>query len=137
MALVARTIDQVSPGEQQPESDHNYQGEKSESGVYRDRHWRHASGWFSYDLKDAGKEARKLRVTYYGGDKGRNFAIYVNGTLLKTESLDGSRGEQFFEVDYELPGTLTAGAREGILTVKFAARQGSIAGGVYHVRLLK
>jgi DUF1680 family protein len=136
-ALEARTIDQVAPGEQQPESDHNYQGEKTESGVHRDRHWRHAGGWFSYDLKDAAHQARVLRVTYFGADKGRNFNIYVNNKLLKKVSLDGSQGDKFFDVDYEIPAEIREGAKNGILKVKFAAREGSVAGGVYDVRLLR
>lgn len=136
-ALEAITIDQVAPGEQQPESDHNYKGEKTESGVHRDRHWRHASGWFSYELKDADKEARKLRVTYYGLDKDRSFDIYVNGALLETVKLDGSQGDTFFDVDYDLPEELTKKTAAKTLEVKFVAHKGSVAGGIYYVRLLK
>ncbi|GAB3529605.1 glycoside hydrolase family 127 protein [Pontibacter brevis] len=135
-ALEASTIDLVAPGEQQPESDHNYRGEKTEAGVHRDRHWRHASGWFSYDLKDRNKEARKLRVTYYGQDKDRQFDILVNGKLLKSVILDGAQGDTFYEVDYALPAELVK-ASNGVLTVKFAAHKGSVAGGIYGVRLLR
>ncbi|GAB3818969.1 hypothetical protein GCM10028895_16790 [Pontibacter rugosus] len=84
-------MDRVVPGEQQPESDHNYKGEQTESGVFRDRHWRHASRWFSYDLRNKDKAGRKLRVTYYGLDKDRSFDIYVNDKLLKTVQLDGTQ----------------------------------------------
>ncbi|RDV13010.1 glycosyl hydrolase [Pontibacter diazotrophicus] len=136
MALEASTIDQVAPGEQQPESDHNYRGEKTESGVHQDRHWRHASGWFSYDLKDTKKEARKLRVTYFGLDKDRHFDIYINGSLLKSVSLDGAMGDTFFDADYAIPEELVKSSN-GVLEVKFAAQEGSVAGGVYGVRLLK
>ncbi|MCJ8164320.1 glycoside hydrolase family 127 protein [Pontibacter sp. E15-1] len=136
MALESMTVDQVAPGEQQPESDHNYKGDKTESGVYRDRHWRHASGWFSYDLRDASQEARKLRVTYFGLDKDRTFDILVNGTLLKTVTLDGSHGDQFFEEDYTLPESLLA-KKSKMLQVKFVAHKGSVAGGIYEVRLMK
>ena len=137
VALEARTIDQVAPGEQQPESDHHYQGEKTESGVFQDRHWRHTSDWFSYDLKDVGKEARTLRVTYYGADKDRNFDIYLNNKLLKTVSLDGSEGDKFYDVDYVIPAAIINSATNGTLKVKFAAHKGSMAGGIYYVRLLK
>ncbi|MFD2065968.1 beta-L-arabinofuranosidase domain-containing protein [Pontibacter silvestris] len=136
-ALEEQTIDQVAPGEQQPESDHHYQGHKTESGVFRDRHWRHASGWFSYDLKDGEKEARKLRVTYYGGDKGRSFDILINNKLIKTVQLDGAQGDTFFDVDYAIPAEITNSAVNDTLKVKFAAHEGSTAGGIYYVRLLK
>ncbi|GAA4424623.1 glycoside hydrolase family 127 protein [Pontibacter saemangeumensis] len=137
MALEAITLDQVAPGEQQPESDHNYKGDKTESGVHRDRHWRHASGWFSYDLRDANQEARKLRITYYGLDKDRSFDILVNGALLKSVTLDGSQGDAFFDVDYDLTEALQKKAAAKTIEVKFVAHKGSVAGGVYSVRLLK
>ncbi|MEI6945956.1 glycoside hydrolase family 127 protein [Paraflavisolibacter sp. H34] len=135
LALEARTADQVAPGEQQPESDHFIKGEKSEAGVYRDRHFRHAPapGWFSYDLKNANRDARILRVTYFGGDKGRSFDISVNGTVLKTERLE-DKGNAFYDLDYELPEAVR---NSPVLTVKFAAQPGSVAGGIYYVRLLK
>jgi hypothetical protein len=137
LALEKQTIDQVAPGEQQPESDHNFKGEGSESGVFNDRHWRHASGWFSYDLKDRGKEGRKLRITYFGGDSNRHFDIYINNTILTTVTLDGSGGDKFFDVDYNLPEDLMKGLPDVGFTLRFAAHPGSVAGGVYYVRLLK
>ncbi|OLY94373.1 hypothetical protein SAMN05444008_10538 [Cnuella takakiae] len=137
LALEAQTIDQVAPGEQQPESDHGFKGEKTESGVFRDRHWRHATGgWFSYDLKDSKKASRKLRITYYGGDKDRTFDILVNDTLLQTVVLNGNQGNNFYEVDYDLPQQLVQNSG-GMLQVKFAAHPGSVAGGIYYVRLMK
>jgi hypothetical protein len=33
LALDARTIDQVAPGEQQPESDHAFKGEGADAGI--------------------------------------------------------------------------------------------------------
>lgn len=137
LALEAQTIDQVAPGEQQPESDHNYQGEKTESGVHQDRHWRHAAGWFSYDLKNPAKKARKLRLTYFGGDQNRAFDILVNDVKVATVKLDGSQGNTFFDVDYPLPEQVLASPAAKTLRLKFVAHPGSVAGGIYYVRLLK
>ncbi|MFT2010549.1 glycoside hydrolase family 127 protein [Pontibacter sp. 13R65] len=136
-ALEKITIDQVAPGEQQPESDHNYRGDKTESGVKQDRHFRRASGWFSYDLKDPGGEAQKLRITYSGKDKGRSFDIFVNEKLLQTVNLNGTIGEGFYEVDYAISSAIKKAAKHGLLTVKFAAHPGSSTGEIYQVRLLK
>jgi uncharacterized protein len=135
-ALAAITVDEVAPGEQQPESDHGYQGHNTESGVHKDRHWRHAKGWFSYVLKNPAMEARKLRITYYGLDSGRTFDIYVNQQKLATVQMDGSQGDHFYDVDYPLPANLL-NTNPATLTVKFAAHDGSVAGGIYYVRLLK
>lgn len=134
LLLEAATVDHVAPGEQQPESDHNFQGEKTEAGVYTERHWRTAQGWFSYDLKNKNKEATKLRITYYGGDRNRDFDIYINNMLFKTVKLDGSAGDRFIDVDYPLPAELT---NKDVLTVKFVAHPGSTAGGIYYLRLMK
>ncbi|MBR6436249.1 MAG: glycoside hydrolase family 127 protein, partial [Thermoguttaceae bacterium] len=48
--LKARTLDYVAPGEMQSERDHNVQSENSEVGPHNGRKYRHASGWFSYDI---------------------------------------------------------------------------------------
>jgi len=134
LKLEAETVDRVAPGEQQPESDHNFKWENTDSGVHRDRHWRTAQGWFSYDLKNPKAEARKIRITYYGYDNNRSFGIYANGILLKNVELNGTGGDAFFDVDYDLPKELF---KEKVLTLKFSANEGSIAGGIYYVRLLK
>jgi DUF1680 family protein len=136
MALEVRTIDRVSPGEQQPESDHGFQADNTETGVYKDRHWRHAAGWFSYNLKDPKGEAAVLQLTYYGLDKNRTFDIYINGVLLATQELKGDQGDKFFTVDYSLSEEILKTSSK-TLTMKFVAKPGSIAGGIYFVRLLK
>lgn len=134
LALEAHTVDQVAPGEQQPESDHNFKGERTESGVHRDRHWRHAAGWFSYDLKNTEKAARTLRITHYGLDNDRHFDIYLNDKLFQTVHFDGKAGDKFIDLDYALPEELI---NLNMIRIKFAAHTGSMAGGIYYVRLLK
>ncbi|MEG0885389.1 MAG: glycoside hydrolase family 127 protein, partial [Janthinobacterium sp.] len=83
LALDAQTIDQVAPGQQQPESDHHFQAEGGENGVNKGRHWRHATGWFSYDLNDPQGEARTLRLTLSTLDAGRTFDVLLNGVKLQ------------------------------------------------------
>lgn len=137
LALEAITIDQVSPGEQQPEVEHNFKGEMTESGMHEGKHWRHSRKWFSYDLKDVNKEAKKLRITYFGLDKGRTFDILINGKILSTVKLDGSNGNKFFDVDYSIPQDLIDLNTNGLMNLKFAAHENSMAGGIYYIRLLK
>ena len=136
MTLEEITIDKVDTGQQQPESDHNVKFHDSEAGVHNDRHWRHARGWFSYELNDPSKEATKLRVTYSGGDRGRNFDIMVNKQLLATVNLNGSQGSTFVDVDYPIPADILAKNTNGKMEVMFKAHEGSIAGGVFFIRLL-
>lgn len=136
LALEAITVDQVATGEQQPESDHNFKGEKTEMGIHEGRFWRHAQGWFSYDLKDKNREGKTLRITYSGADKGRTFDILINEKHLATVTLEGSESA-FYDLDYQIPAEIITGSPGNILTVKFVAHEGSMAGGVYHVRLMK
>lgn len=135
IALQAKTIDQVAPGEQQPESDHFYKGEQSEAGLYNGRHWRHTRAWFSYELNDKQQEAKTLQITYAGIDAGRKFEIQLNGTVIaKVESTGNAK--EFFTVDYAIPQGLVKKSK-GKYTLKFVAAPGSVAGGIYGVRLLR
>ena len=133
LALDARTIDQVAPGEQQPESDHFFKGEGADAGLNGTRHWRHASGWFSYELKDREAAARVLRLTFASGDAGRKFDVQVNGRLLQTVTIE-ARPEAFYSLDLPVPADA---ARDGMVEVKFVAHAGSLAGGLYGLRLLR
>lgn len=131
-----RTIDRVIPGEQQPESDHFIQSENSNTGVHENRHWRDASGWFSYQLEDRKHKAGKIQITYYGKDSDREFIIYINGKILTKERLNGEKGDLFFSKEYKLPEDLESYKGEKI-TIRFEAEVGSRTAGVFDIRLLK
>lgn len=136
MKLEAITIDLVTAGEQQPESDHNFKGEKTDTGMFKERHYRNGKGFFSYDLKNNNLEARKLRITYFGTDKNRNFDIFVNDVLVASINLDGSEGNQFIDKTIELPAAILDG-KPKILQVQFKAKPNSTITGIYEVRLLR
>jgi len=133
LALDARTIDQVAPGEQQPESDHFFKGDGADAGLNGARHWRRASGWFSYELKDRDAAARVLRLTFASGDAGRAFDVVLNGRMLQAVAVE-RRDEAFYDLDLLVPA---GAARDGRLEVKFVAHPGSMAGGLYGLRLLR
>ncbi len=132
IALDAQTIDQVAPGEQQPESDHAFAGAGADAGVAKDRHWRRASEWFSYVLKDQKLEAKSLRLTFSGDDSGSTFDVLVNGRQIATVTLEKNT-QAFYTKDVAIPAELLNGS----LTVKFVARPGSMAGALYGLRLLR
>lgn len=132
LKLEAITLDLVTAGEQQPESDHNFKGEKTDTGMFKERHFRNGKGSFSYDLKNNNLEARKLRITYFGTDKNRNFDIYVNEVLVATLNLDGTEGNQFIDKEIELTAAI-GNAKPKILQVQFKAKLNSITAGIYEV----
>jgi uncharacterized protein len=135
LELENSTLDQVAPGEQQSEVDHQFKGDMTETGVFKDKHWRNADGWFSYQLKNDQHAGKKLRVAYYGTDKS-SFNIFINGALLKKENLDGTKGNSFFDVDYALPDEFI-NAETGAVEVKFSSAEGSKTPRVFYVRLMK
>lgn len=137
LALDNMTIDKVNPGQQQPESDHSLQHERSEMGIHLGRHWRRAEGWFSYVMNDPEQAAATLQITYFSGDVGRRFDIVVNDRVIAEVQLQTRKDENFYTVDYPLPRALVKSATDGKLVVKFVAKQNSVAGGIYYVRLLR
>jgi DUF1680 family protein len=137
LALEARTLDQVIPGEQQPEVEHNVQGAGSTTGVHLGRPWRDARAWFSYDLKGVRGESLELIVTTFDGERNRRFDILANNQRIAEVRLDGRGFDSFSDQVYVIPADITAGATDGLLTVKFVAHDRSRAGRIYGVRLAR
>ncbi|HRZ47626.1 MAG TPA: glycoside hydrolase family 127 protein [Candidatus Paceibacterota bacterium] len=130
------TLDAVAVGEQQPEVEHNFTGEGVETGEFQGRRWRHGRSFqYAFDLRD--EKAADLAVTYSGWDRGRQFDVLANGTLLATERPDGSRAGEFFEKRYSLPAAALDAAKNGRVMIRFVGRDGSLAGGVFDVRLMR
>ena len=136
MAEEARVVDVVRPGEQQSETDHKLAVGDTQTGEFNGRKWRHASDWFSYEVKVLPDQPVQLACTFWGGDAGqREFDVVVDGKIIATENLNNNRSEEFYDVTHPLPAELTQGKEK--VTVKFTAHPGNLAGGVYGVRILR
>ncbi|PTY06117.1 glycosyl hydrolase [Opitutaceae bacterium EW11] len=134
----ARTLDNVVPGEQQPEVEHRLASEDSRSGVTVGRHWRDAGKWFSYEMKAAGADTPlELVVSYHSMERGRSWDIFVNDQRIASLKSPSQSGDRLVEVAYPLPADLVRTAPNGVLTVKFVATGGSRTASVYGVRLVK
>ncbi|TWT84114.1 Non-reducing end beta-L-arabinofuranosidase [Planctomycetes bacterium CA13] len=134
-AFLSATLDSVAIGEQQPEVEHQFVGEGTETGVHQGRRWRHGE-WFQYTLNTKGEQKVDLVVTYWGGDSGRRFDILANQNPLASVELSGTEPDQFMVKRYSIPTSLLNAAPDGQLTIKFVATQW-VAGGIYDVRLMK
>jgi len=132
----ADTLDRVAVGEQQPEVEHDFVGEQSDSGMRTGRRWRRGE-WFQYTFSTKGEKAVELAVTYWGGDSDRTFDILADGELLASVELTGSAPREYVEKRYPIPAAILAGAKEGRITIKFAAKPGSKTGNIYDVRLMR
>lgn len=135
--LRRRTVDEVRVAEMQPERDHAFAGEQVQVGEHQGRKWRHAvgGGWFSYRVKVLDGQPLELVCTYWGSDAGRTFDLLVDGQLLATQELKNDAPGRFFDVAYPLPAALTKGKTE--VEIRFQAKPGSIAGGLYGLRVVK
>jgi hypothetical protein len=128
----------VAIGDAASESLHGLAGERTETGGGGDRRWRHATagGWFSYRLKVPPDKPASVCCTYWGGDvPPRRFDILVDGTRIASENFNRNKPDEFFDVEYPIPPQLTSGKPS--VTVRFQARAGNLAGGLFGLRLLK
>ncbi len=130
----ARTVDAVAPGEQQPESDHGMVAEKSETGIFKNMHWRSATDFFSYRLRTS-SAVKTLGVTYYGKESGREFDIYLNDVKLTHVSLNGTGPDIFINKEYTIPESIKGNVNT--IVVKFAAAPGNKTAAIYDVRLMR
>jgi len=139
LALQKRTIDFVMPGEQQPEVDHAMQTEKSTKGNNLNEFSREArdGGFFSYDLATKSATNLSLFVRYWGAEWGtRKFDIYIDDQKLVTEDNTNRWNQSMFKnVVYAIPDAMIKGKSH--LRVKFQSLQGTTAGAVYIIRLVK
>lgn len=131
--LEQETIDLINTGEQQPESDHNFKGEKTEAGIFQDRHFRNGTGWFSYTLKNEQLVAKKIRLQLYGKEKNKDFSILINNKVIAKLNLNGSKGNVFYTQDFDIPEQLLNKQME----LKLEASAGSSIANVYEIRLVK
>ena len=130
--LEIRTVDRVNLTDGGGEFPHGFKGEKTETGVFNERRWRHATdgGWFSYDLKVLPDQPLELLVTYWGSDSGdREFDILLDGAKIATQKLENNKPGQFYDQTYPLPQKLTEGKTK--VNVRFQARPGKTAGGIF------
>jgi len=135
--LDARTVDRVLIGDAASEKAHSLQGLRTESGGAGPHRWRDArnGGWFSYELKTAAGPL-VLRCEYWGRDAGaRTFDVLIDGQLLETRTLRDTGKDDLLTVDLPLPDAFLQGRAKVIL--KFRAKPGNTAGGLFGLRILR
>ena len=136
--LEARIVDSVEPRNDASEKAHAQKGEKTGTGEFNGRPWRHApdGGWFSWEMKIPADKPAELLVTYWGSDGGgREFDVLVDGTKLRTQKLENNKPGAFYDESYPIPAELTRGKEK--VTVRFQGLPGKTAGGVFGCLVLK
>lgn len=130
-------IDFVQPGEMQPERNHNFKGEKTSAGSFKERANRESrGGWFSFDLKGNPDGANALVTDYWGGFPGaKTFDILVNNKIIATENITNKKDGQFISIQYDIPQGISRGRVK--VNVKFQAHTGNMAGPVFGIRTIR
>lgn len=133
----AGAIDCVLIGNIRSEKEHNLQSDRTSSGQFNNKVWRHSENWFSYDLKVSAEKQTILTVGYWGGESTlREFEIYANDKKIADVRLFQNKPGQFFEEKYDIPFDLikdktdALGQKVDVVTVKFKAKT-NVAGGVF------
>ena len=132
MELANQTVDLIFPGEQQPESDHGILYEQAETGINKDRHFRRAKGWFSYNLK-VKEEASQLMITVRKEDYTKVAILLNNEKLTVNPTISKPDKEGFITICYSLPQKLSAGS----YPIRFSPDGTEWTPAIYEVRLLK
>ncbi|MBR3455284.1 MAG: glycoside hydrolase family 127 protein [Bacteroidaceae bacterium] len=138
--LEAMTVDKVQPGEQQPETDHKMETDRSNTGNTNDVFWRDARDghYFSYLMQTEGRTDLSLRLQFWGvGEwKTHEFDIFIDDQLFTSINNTGKyRISEFKYETYPIPAELLKGKKQ--VRVKFVAKPGKQIGEIYGVRLVK
>lgn len=127
------TVDKIQLGEQQPESDHYFESKDSNTGYMEDRHFRDAKGWFSYRMKNPGKNAAYLYILYFDANANRSLNVEINGKNVSAKRLEGKAGNSTQYLLLPIPETEN---NKEILSVKFFAEEQMTTSKIIEVRLL-
>jgi hypothetical protein len=133
----AAVVDRVAAGEQQPEVDHGFRGSATRAGGSDGRHWRSATGWFSYLLRDPFGEAASVRLRFRrdaadaadaaepGAGVGAGQVVRVGGVVADPDgAVPVGRDGEDDVVDLLLTDAMRAGAAGGAVEVAIHAASG-------------
>jgi len=141
LVLDRRTVDKVTPGEQQPEADHKMQSENSMGGNQDNKPYRsiRRAGSFSFEMDTDSLDALTLSVGYWGAETAfgsRALKITVDGEELLTETSFPNTGEaKIVRKEYSIPKSMLEGKQT--VRIGFSTVDGSSPARVFDVRLLK
>lgn len=131
-----KTVDRVIVSDRKSEEAHRMEAVFSNSGSG----WRDAvkGGYFMYQLKICPDVPQSLCLQLLGSDRGaRVFDVLIDGKKIGTvdvSALNQARKGGLYRHYIKIPSDCIAGKRQ--VTVKFQARYGNMAGGIFDVRIV-
>jgi DUF1680 family protein len=124
LALEARTLDKVNCGEQQPEVDHFYKGEKSVSGNDEGLFWRMTRSFISYQFQNKNLEGSFMEISVLGNLKPDVIKVEINNSPANIVST----ANKIIRIKIE-------GVE--LIDLKITAVNGSVSPRFHQVRILK
>jgi DUF1680 family protein len=124
MALEANTIDKINCGEQQPEVDHLYRGEKSNSGYDDGRFWRNTQSYISYQMINKDKSGKYLDISILDTINTNDIIITINNKPAEIVSLENKK----IRLDI---------AKQDVIAIKITAKDGKVSPKFYQLRIVK
>lgn len=126
------SLDRVSCGQQQPESDHQIDYKDSRTGIQNNLQWRDAKGYFGYDLKNRNKTAKVLYVQFFHPDGPSEFDVELNGSIIASFKLVGDI-KNLETKQIEIPDNIQASE---IIKVRFVAKNNTVTPKFTEIRIL-
>lgn len=147
-AILERTLDFVSTGEQQSEAGHDAKySSSSTSGNFRGEIYRdaQANGFIQYTLANPNGETERISVMcrFITADKGRKGSILIDGTKIADvtipETTKSADENGFYNIEYPIPSELLInadGTPKKQITFRLQASSTTLCPGLYFLRLL-
>lgn len=134
MILESVSVDKVVCGEQQPESDHFIESQRSDIGDVEGVHFRDARGWFSYQLRNVGQNGRQLRVAFTGAKWPREAEVWIGDVKVGEIKTTGEDLNKTLVREFNVPENFKSA---DTFRVRISAKGNSTTPRIFEVRLLK
>jgi DUF1680 family protein len=141
-------VDEVVAGEQQPEVDHAFRGAGTRAGGADGVHWRSATDWFSYELRDPDGTATAVRLRLRreardaasgaatgagAGAVGQSIRVGGVEAVADPRELGGEADDD--ALDVRITDAMRAGSPDGTITVRVDAVPGGRTRDVLRIQL--
>lgn len=118
MELEAKTIDKINCGEQQPEVDHLYKGEKSNSGYDDGKFWRNTRSYILYQMQNKNSRGQFLNISVLDDFNADAVTIFINEKPAVISIQDKKTIQ--IKIDNKEVQNIKIVAKEGKISPKFS-----------------
>lgn len=138
LQLIEKTsVDRITLGEQQPESDHGFTYSNSQSALLGDVHWRNTTDFIAYNLNNKKGEGRSLVIRYIADKQTRKFKVFFNHELKQIVETEPAEGHPIKTVVIALDADKMKELKDTALPVRIEAIDGQETAKFIELRLSK